>query len=241
MGNQALTARSNGQTITESWYDDLARALAGDLYPRSSDSTPTNIAAALGSALKRWKRLNAASGEYTAGSMKFRLSYNGLVSPGRGWMLCDGRQINRANYDAEWGEGSWDDDIVASPLEDKYLPPMVNRYAVGAASVAQDGSVALTPVGNVDHQTLRHNHQWYESNGSGSNDGTGEFDVPFPGIFGSSFGHAFGSKSTGKTLEQFDIATTAAPNPPPNSYTDMMADFDIKPRSIPVLWYMRII
>jgi hypothetical protein len=236
MGNQSLTTRANGDTIDETWYDIYRQVLSGDLYPRrSSDGAPTDLGANLGTASLRWKQLKVASGEYTAGAVKMRHSYNGLVSPGHGWMLCDGRQINKTNYDAEWGAGSWDSKIIASPLEDKYLPNMVNKYLVGAASVSQDGSVALTSVGNAGHLALSHNHKWVTSRQLADYDGYGQF--------AGTLGHTAGSKTGGaKGLEVFDsTSTTTAQDPLPDAWTDNWPGQDISPQSIQVLFYMRII
>jgi hypothetical protein len=240
MGSQTFTTRSNGEVIDESWYDVYREALSGALYPRqSSDGAPTDLGASLGTSSLRWKQLKAASGEYTAGAIKMRHSYNGLVLPSHGWMLCDGRQINKTNYDAEWGAGSWDAKIIASPIEDKFLPNMVDRYLIGAASVSQDGTIAITAVGSAGSLALTHNHQWYHSNGTGSSDDVVEYDNFEQ--FAGNLNHAAGVKTGGaKTLEVFESTTSAAQDPLPSAYTDNWTP-DTRPESIKVLYYMRII
>jgi hypothetical protein len=101
-------------------------------------------------------------------------TFNGAVTPGQGWFPCDGSIINEANYNAIHGAGSWAEYIGTSILDGKYSPSMNNKYLVGASSTAQDGSSAITSVGNSSHQvdlqhthtTPNHNHRWYIPQGS---------------------------------------------------------------------------
>lgn len=172
MGSGALPTRADLDVMDAAWWNAFQDAIKGDFVPRdASTAVAGDYEASLGSALFRWKRLNVKSGHFSVGDIKYRHSYNGLTSPGAGWMLCDGRQITEANYDAEHGAGAWAEQIGTSSLEDKFLPNLIARYAVGKAATSQDGSIAITPVGNTSHLiNLRHGHQWYQNNGAGSHD-----------------------------------------------------------------------
>ncbi len=163
MSNDALVTRANGSTITESWYDLFRQVLSGDMYPRNGSGVATDLAGSLGSPTYKWRRGFAASGEFFVGAIKFFNSYDGLLSPGQGWMLMDGRIVNQANYDDEHGDGMWAIHVVSSPINGRYLPDMTGRQLSGAAAVAQDGLSAFVAEGiPANTMDLRHLHQWYK-------------------------------------------------------------------------------
>lgn len=171
MGSGSLPTRADLDIMDAPWWNLFQAALSGDLVPRDSSAVATDLAANLGTAALRWKRMQVKSGYFSIGDIKYRNSYNGLTSPGAGWMLCDGRVINETNYDLEHGDGAWASEVVSSSIEGKYLPSLIARYAYGVSTTTQDGSVAITPVGNASHSiNLEHNHQWYGNNGAGSAD-----------------------------------------------------------------------
>jgi len=65
MGADSIPARSNGQTINETWFNLLRTVLNGDLIPRNASGVATAIAGALGSSTYPWFKLflgAAASG-----------------------------------------------------------------------------------------------------------------------------------------------------------------------------------
>jgi hypothetical protein len=236
MGNDALVTRTNSRTAQDH-FNLLQRVLSGDLYPRaSSGGAATNEAASLGSSTYRWRKLNALSGEFSVGAIKWRLSYNGLVTPGQGWMLMDGRQVTKANYDAEHASGDWDTYVIASILENKFLPDMTDRYLVGAASVAQDGDSEITSVGNPDNLGLEHVHAVILGNGSSL------YDQDNYG-YGGQVGGAFNAGSFGVHTGGAKGFTThiggGGSNVPPNSYTELW-NVNVQPESIAALFYMRV-
>lgn len=77
-------------------------------------------------------------------------TFNDTLDIPRGWMRCNGEVVNETNYNAEHGSGAYAaDGIASSNLLNKYLPNMTDKYAVGATSTTQDGTVAITTVGNA--------------------------------------------------------------------------------------------
>jgi hypothetical protein len=168
MGSDTIPDRANGNIIDEDWFDVIQRALKGDLIPRNSSGVAEDIAGSLGSATYWWKKAFIKSGYWTIGDYKFHQDYNGLCTPGQGWMLVDGRIINQANYDAEHGAGSWAIYVGSTILDGRYLDNAVGCYAVGVdLSPAQDGTIAFTHVGNTSHQVnLAHTHSYSTGGGN---------------------------------------------------------------------------
>ncbi len=54
MGNDTLTARSNGQIIDQTWYNVIRSALNQDFLPRNSSGIVTDQSGSLGSATYSW-------------------------------------------------------------------------------------------------------------------------------------------------------------------------------------------
>lgn len=114
------------------------------------------------------------------GEVKAFHTFNGTVSIPRGWMIENGNVVNQSNYDAIHGAGAYTSDgISSSPILNKNLPNMTNKYIIGSGSTTQDGSSAITSVGNSGSQialnhthTTNHNHRWYftEDENPGSTD-----------------------------------------------------------------------
>lgn len=95
-----------------------------------------------------------------AGSVMQFHTFNGAVSIPRGWMIMNGNVVNETNYNAIHGAGAYTTDGVASSaLLSKNLPNMTSRYPVGVAATTQDGSIAITAVGNSGNTVnLQHTH-----------------------------------------------------------------------------------
>jgi hypothetical protein len=183
-------------------------------------------------------------------------TFGGTVPIPRGYMICNGNAINEANYNAVHGAGAYQQDgISVSPLLGKLLPNMVNRYSVGAASTPQDGSVAITTTGNVNHQVSlahshtvsAHNHQWldyanevetktYNSGGSAitlasvadtSNPSDSEYNIRLT--------------IQSETSTRYPIADLYTNNDSPGTNSQLSASQSIKPESIEVIKLIRVI
>jgi hypothetical protein len=178
MSTVTLPARTDGQTIDETWFNKLREALYTDLVPRNSSGIATDVAGSLGDSTYGWLKAFIKSGYWKVGDIKMHHSFNGTVTPGHGWMKCDGRQITESAYNTEHGANTWATYIGSSDLLNKYLPNMTGRYPVGVATTTQTGSGAITAVGNTSHQVnLQHTHsvpdhvhEWLDTNGN-SGDG----------------------------------------------------------------------
>ncbi len=179
MGIANIPSATDGTPIPASDHNAIANALKGDLVPRNSSGNATANAGNLGTNTFPFTSAKITVGYLFPGCVTLFHDYNGLLTPGQGWMKLNGDIVNEANYDALHGAGSWDLYIVSSPLDGKYLPNMANRYPVGTAATTQAGTVAITKVGNTNHQVAlpshshtgpSHNHKWYESAAGASND-----------------------------------------------------------------------
>jgi hypothetical protein len=102
----------------------------------------------------------AVTDQIPAGSVQMFHTFNGAVAIPRGWMRMDGSVVNTTNYEAIHGAGTAaTDGLSSSPLLAKNLPSMTNRYAVGSTTTTQDGSSAITAVGNSGNTVnLSHTH-----------------------------------------------------------------------------------
>jgi hypothetical protein len=180
-------------------------------------------------------------------------TYNGSISREQGWMKCDGRQINKTNYDNEHGEGSWDVYIGSSTIENKYLPDLTgDKYLTGVSSTTQDGSSAITEVGNdsneVDlqhsHTVNSHNHKYFINQGGGR-DGT--FDSNGNAIDLNDSRNRSGditivTKATGTTIAVLaNGADMYTDNQTPGTNNQLSTTQSIQPRSVEVVYYMRIV
>ena len=132
----------------------------GTLLP-IAESTATSLDDTydLGTSTKRWstiysKKIITNIGQWQVGNIKQRYSYNNTVPVEQGWMLCDGRQVTIANYDAEHSSGSWTtyigSSVGASPIANLYLPQLCNNYLpIGASATSEAGTSALSTFGLV--------------------------------------------------------------------------------------------
>lgn len=239
MGTQTIPIRLNGQVIDDRWFNIIARALSNDFVPRNSSGEPTNDAGTLGTSAYSFLKAFISRGHFKAGNVKMHHSFNGAISPGEGWMLCDGRQVTKTNYDAEHGAGAWDTYIISSPLLNRYLPSMNNKFPVGVSATTKD-CVSATPasVGNAGNNTnLAHNHKWFNATG---NPATADQ------LYDSS-GNPYNINYTTKNQAIHGLAAMVWPSGRPaisdSYYTNNggSASKDIKPSSIEMQYYMRII
>lgn len=233
MGTQRLPTRTNGQIIDESWFNAITRLLLDYVVPRNSaDGSTLDLAGSLGTPVLRWVKAFVSEGHWSVGDYKMHHSYNGAVGPGEGWMLCDGRVISEANYDTEHGAGSWDTYIGTSPLDGKYLPDFDDRYFLGKATTTQDGSGAITAVGNLNSRLdMTHIHKAFESNAANTNDQVWD-------SAGSLVTMSKAAAKSGATTHYLADDSGGA-----DMYTqdNTAAGIDIRPDSIEVQIYMRII
>lgn len=252
MGNDSIPSRVTGQTIIDEFFNLLKRVLSGALVPRNTSGIATDLSGDLGTESLRYKKAFIASGYFSAGDIKPHHSFDGLVGPGQGWMLMDGREINEENYDAEHGEGSWETFIGSSPLEGLLLPDTRNdTYLAGSEQTTADGESAIPQVGSNthSHSIPNHNHQWY----GWSND-PDSHDTVFIGSLASPTAARVNANPQPKNANVVGIAIQAAAqtlvggsSPAANgslwtSNTSISAGTsDGRPKSINVQFYMRII
>jgi microcystin-dependent protein len=227
----------------------------------------TSLAGSLGNTLYKWSAgyieqifLDDSNGVelrdrgyWQVGDIKIHHSYNGAAGPGHGWMLCDGRQITEAAYNTEHGSGTWSTYIGSSALTNKYLPNMTGKYPVGKATTPQDGSVAITGVGNASHQVdlqhthtaTAHVHKWYKRNGTSTSDQSHDSNGSLTDIIdgsaktASSNGIEVSHAEVGvPTLGTADLYTDSKQPANANSLSTTQS---IQPESIEVQYYMRIV
>lgn len=168
MGTDTIAARTDGTTILATHPNVIRSALCGDLVPRNASGIATALAGSLGSTTYPFLKASIASGGWILGDIKMHHTYNGAAPIGHGWMLCDGRQITEALYNTEHGASTFATYVGSTALLNKYLPNFTSKYPVGKATTPQDGSIAITFVGNASstiniqhtHTMTPHNHQW---------------------------------------------------------------------------------
>lgn len=237
MGTETAPTATDGTIITASHVNTLADMMQIDFVPRNSSGVPTDVAGALGSTSYKWLKAFIESGYWNVGDIKAHHSYNGAAGPGHGWFLCDGSIINEANYEAQsWASvGDWDEFVGSSPRDGKYAPNFTDKYPVGAATTTQDGTSAITAVGNAGSEIdIQHNHVWYNATGVSSDDQT--FDVD-----GSAVTLIEAIKST--SARQLSVVQAISTTALGDSWTTkvLSASQDIQPESIEVQFYIRII
>lgn len=159
MGTNTLPTRRDPSVISGSWFNVFREALIAHLVPRNAAGSPEANAGNLGTETAPFHSMNVSSGDVWAGTLMHHYDYASSLSTPEGAMLCDGRVINKTNYDAEHGAGHWDLYVGTSPLTGKYLPDFTDTYAVGAVGPSANGAAAIPKKGNVNHTVnLSHNH-----------------------------------------------------------------------------------
>lgn len=166
-GTGSLSTVSAGQIIRASHHNSIISAAKEDWVPRNSSGVATDEGGNMGTATYRWKRAYIVAGYLPTGSIMPWYDYNGAITLPQGWMTCDGSIVNETNYDTQHTAGDWDEYVVSSPLDGKYLPNLNDKALHGTTGSTQAGSGAITFAGNASHQvniahthTLNHNHQW---------------------------------------------------------------------------------
>lgn len=254
MGADSIPTRATGQTILDDFFNVMKRVCGVDWLPRNISGVVAPNAGQLGTPTYPWERANITSGYFVCGDVKMFHDFNGALTPGHGWMKCNGDVVNEASYDAIHGAGAWDEFIAASPIEGKYLPNMNNRFPVGATQTTQAGGGAITSEGNANHQTNishthagpSHNHRWY-SQAQGAMDiatmydNTGGAQPPTPvgGVAGTiGIASKVGSGSSPGVLEGTYHTNNAGTG---NTGAGGSTTQNIKPESIAFEFWMRII
>jgi len=251
MGTDPITAASDGTVIPAADHNSLRSAFLEDLVPRNTSGIATTLAGDLGTSSLEFLKAHIASGYFFAGQILPMHTYNGVATPGHGWMLCDGRIINETNYDAEFSSTDWDTYIISSILDGKYLPNLTgNKYLSGKSATAQTGASPITEVGlasnqqsvpNHTHTINAHKHKWYEANDVNTTDQSWDTGGSLTNITQNSKAalklgiEAHGGSSNSPQ----DLWTENTSTGPTGS--DGAETFSIQPRSVEVVYYMRII
>lgn len=216
---------------------------------------PTTAAAVpnaynVGSSEYPFKKAFLASGYWTPGDIKAHHSYNGALSPGHGWMLCDGRQITEANYNTEHGANTYATYVGTSTMLNLYLPNLSNKYLVGDTVTSQSGAATITSVGNTLHSVAHahsiagHNHQWLLAGNTSTNS-----DQSFS-TGGAILRNIVGGTMAGNGIPFMTSSALSITNGQritANQYTGntplttQAVTQSIQPESIAVQYYMRII
>lgn len=242
MGSQTLPGRDNGQIIDEGWFEIFNSALDGDLVPRTS-GVATTLAGMLGTAALAWKRAHITTGYWKLGDIKAHHSYNGAFPAGEGWMLCDGRQITVATYEAEHGVGTWATYIGSTAASGLYLPVGTgSTFLCGVAQTTQTGSSAVAQIGantiNLTHShgVAAHDHLMYTDGGSGANgtDGAGA------ALVGSPVNDSFQQLAIGGISRRV-VGTLRTNSSSLQTSAVLSAAQAIIPKATEVEFYMRII
>ena len=160
MGTNSISTKKDGDLIKHTDPNEYKTALSEDLIPRNSGGVPSANAGDLGSSIVPFKKATVIVAYLEIGMLIPFHSYGGALTPGQGWFKCDGSIINEANYNTLHGAGSWATYIGSSDLNGLYSPNFNDKYALGVADTTKDGSVAITSVGNANHQRAiaTHNH-----------------------------------------------------------------------------------
>lgn len=251
MSSETIPTRSERQLSDGEWFNILNRVLSGDLLPRNSSGIVTDLAGQLGTDTLQWLRVRISSGHWSAGDIKVIHPLNGEIAPGQGWMLCDGRTIGQSAYDTEHGSGAWATYVGSSLLNGKKLPTMTSRYTIGKATTPQDGSAPITSVGNAGNLLtlvggIDHSHFVATDHGAAATDTTSNsttddaVNMNNGGTAkdGSHYTIGVSANSQRMGLPGADIGIGSGPAV---TAGDTEWTGDIKPDSIEVCFYMRII
>ncbi|OFZ54982.1 MAG: hypothetical protein A2428_03150 [Bdellovibrionales bacterium RIFOXYC1_FULL_54_43] len=145
---------SFGKYATAALFNRVRSILSGDILPRNLLGQVQDCAGSLGAENFEYLKAHVRAGDLFPGA--FLTSFDANSAP-QGYMECDGRIINKENYDAEHGAGTWETYIGSSVLEGRYLPNLNDLYTVGGDT--QEGTAPITTVGNPGHQVdLSHTH-----------------------------------------------------------------------------------
>jgi len=252
MADDTIPTRSSLQTITADFFNIFKTVLIGDLIPRDSAGVAGTEEGSLGDSSNDWLRAHIRTGYFNIGDIMPHHTYNGAAPIGQGWMQCDGRLINEANYNTEHSATDWDTYVVSSALDGKRLPDLTgNVFPVGVTNTTEDGSSPLTQTGNASnqinlqhsHTVTAHNHIWYQHNedstqADGTYDSGGSLVSVGGGTVKTTNGIHVATTTTNATPLLSDSWTT---NESPTTNNALSTTQNIQPRSEQVIYIMRVI
>jgi len=160
-------------------------------------------------------------------------TFNGALSIPRGWMKCNGDQINESNYDAIHGAGAFESDgILSGDLFAKFLPDMNNKYPVGTEDTTETGINAIATVGNSaniadmshsSHSVANHTHNINFVNNV----------IIALQFFNRIWFYRFTSSDNGSTFSFSGISS--------QSHSTELSSVDIQPDSTKFIYLMKVI
>jgi len=269
MGVGSIADVSDGTVADASDLNQYSSALRQDNVPRNASGIATDLSGNLGQSSLQWLKAYIAAGYWTIGDIKPHHSYNGAAPIDQGWFPCDGTIISEASYNSLHGAGSWATYVITSALDGKYAPDATSGYLVGVTSTTKDGSIAITNVGNSSnqinvshshtvnshtHSTPSHRHQWYNSTGSFSDDQSynssgSAIDFTIPGAnnkdnldvgFEGPIAHGADWKGPGVDYYTNNSSGTSG-GATPGTNSQLSSSQDIRPNSVEVTYFIRII
>lgn len=181
------------------------------------------------------------------GEVKEFHTFGGTLPIPSGYMIANGDVVNETNYDAIHGAGAYAADGVASSLLlNKNLPDMIGKYAVGAAATVQDGTSAITSVGNAGNQVNlnhthsgpNHNHAWMVSQFIGNNT---TYDAAGNSFDPGQYNFAGGGGSTSLDIGKSPATTYYTNNASGTTGDALSTTQSIQPESIEVIKIIKVI
>lgn len=171
-------------------FNKVRSILAGSFFPRFNGSEMLmatyevqDEAGSIGTDEFPWLSASITVGDGWPGMLIPIYDYAETCPKPKGAMLCDGRVINRENYDQEHGWGEWDRYVGISILEGRHLPNLDDKYMIGGVDT-QDGLTPITTVGIPGSVVdLAHSH-----GGVINTDPSGATDPAFEAVGGGAAG-----------------------------------------------------
>lgn len=149
----------------DSDFNNLRDALTGNILPRNANGDATDLAGDLGSQTYPWLTAGVKNGYLATGTIVPFYDYLRLLPVPHGYMLCNGNQINKENYNIQHRTSPtdttdyWEQYVGSSELEGLYLPGGEERFMMGSTSTLPSGTTAIPEEGIVDSAlSLQHNH-----------------------------------------------------------------------------------
>lgn len=162
-----------------------------------------------------------------AGTTVLFHTFNGTVSIPRGWMPCNGDLITETNYNNIHGSGSFAaDKVEQSDLWGKYLPNMINKYAIGVAATTHDGETAFSSVGAPSNvYDFSHTHSLNSHvHGKGTRGGALEIGV------GSTSSRRIHTDEPAQTSTPVDVTVSTE-----------LESINVQPESIEFIYIMKVV
>lgn len=211
-------------TSSQDHFNNIQQALCGDLLPRDSSGDAADLEGDLGTEAYPWLKMHVKTGHLAHGFIVPFYDYNGLLPIPHGYMVCNGDTITRENYNIQHRTGVndttdyWATYVIASELENLYLPNTDEKFLSGTASSSADGTAPHGQVGATDSLiNLQHNH-----GGATQTSSTGN----------TNWGYG-GTKPITKSSAGSHYHSVTVPND--------LTTVDVTPVSIDVLYLMRIV